>query len=281
MKIAKSINELDKLLSDSVRHVALVPTMGSLHEGHLSLFRQARLDNETVVASIFVNPTQFGPKEDFTTYPRDLDNDIALLENVGVNILFAPDPSDIYPSGFNTWVDIGELTQKLEGSTRPSHFKGVCTVVTKLFNIIRPDRAYFGQKDAQQLLVIKKLNLDLDFGIEIIAMPTVREPDGLAMSSRNSYLSQNERTAAAVLHRSLCSATTMYNNGERSPIAIKRNIEEMILYEKLAKIDYISMADIRSLDEVLELKKPCLLSIAVYIGNTRLIDNVILGPKEL
>ena len=203
------------------RPLGLVPTMGALHEGHLSLVHRAREENATAAASIFVNPTQFGPNEDYRSYPRDLDRDLALLEERGVDLVFLPEPDDMYPAGFDTWVDVDRIASRLEGESRPGHFRGVATVVTKLFTIVRPDRAYFGQKDAQQAQVIRRINADLNLGVEPVVMPTVREADGLAMSSRNAYLNPQEREAALVLYRSLCLAREMYNNGVASASRIR------------------------------------------------------------
>jgi pantoate--beta-alanine ligase len=277
MRIAATIAEFSKLRMKLTGPVGFVPTMGYLHEGHLSLVRQARAENPSVVASIFVNPTQFGPKEDFARYPRDPERDLALLEKEGTDIVFMPSAEEMYPPGFNSWVDVGGLTEKLEGAARPGHFRGVATVVAKLFNIVRPDRAYFGQKDAQQLLVIKKMAKDLDMGIEIIAAPTVREPDGLAMSSRNTYLSAEERKQAAVLYQSLKLAQKLYAGGEKDAGAIKEQMTALIGKQPLADIEYISIADSETLDELDKIRSTALVSMAVRFGKTRLIDNVVVG----
>jgi pantoate--beta-alanine ligase len=277
MRIVATIAEFRKLRSKLDGPVGFVPTMGYLHEGHLSLVRQAKTENPSVVASIFVNPTQFGPKEDFARYPRDPERDLALLEKEGTDIVFMPEAEEMYPPGFNSWVEVGGLTEKLEGAARPGHFRGVATVVAKLFNIVRPDRAYFGQKDAQQLLVIKKMVKDLDMGLEIIAAPTVREPDGLAMSSRNTYLSAEERKQATVLYQSLQLAQRLYAGGEKDAGAIKAQMTALIGQQPLADIEYISIADSATLDELDKVKPPALVSMAVRFGKTRLIDNVVVG----
>jgi pantoate--beta-alanine ligase len=276
VKIVASIAEFRKLRKELESPVGFVPTMGYLHEGHLSLVRQAKAENPSAVASIFVNPTQFGPKEDFARYPRDPERDLALLEKAGTDVVFMPTAEAMYPPGFNSWVEVGGLTEKLEGAARPGHFRGVATVVAKLFGIVQPDRAYFGQKDAQQLLVIRKMVKDLDMGIEIIAASTVREPDGLAMSSRNTYLNAEERKQAAVLYQSLKLAQQLYAGGEKDAGAIKKQMTALIQKQPLADIEYISIADSETLDELDKVKPPALVSMAVRFGKTRLIDNVVL-----
>ena len=281
MNIARTVEDIRSLLFKSPGPVGLVPTMGFLHEGHMSLFNQARKDSKTVVGTIFVNPTQFGPSEDLESYPVNIERDIKLLEAAGVDILFIPTRDVMYPDGFDTWVEVGELTTRLEGHIRPGHFRGVSTVVAKLFNIVRPSKAYFGQKDAQQLLVLKELNKDLNFGIDIVSMPIVREHDGLAMSSRNSYLTSDQRIAASVLYRSLKTASRIYLTGEKSAGSIRKEIENVLNEEPLASIEYISLADTKSLCELEFVEVECLVSIAVKIGTTRLIDNIVLHPKEL
>jgi len=257
--------------------VGLVPTMGYLHEGHLSLVRAARRDNDVVVASIFVNPTQFGPKEDLARYPRDEARDLSLLDAEGVDAVFAPAVEEMYPEGFSTYVSVEGLTARLEGASRPTHFRGVTTVVLKLLNIVRPDRAYFGRKDAQQLAVVRRMARDLDERVEIVGLPIVREPDGLAMSSRNAYLGVEERRAALVLSRSLRLADELYAAGERSAPAIRARMEQLIAAEPLASIDYVSVADAGMLDELDHIDRPALVSLAVRIGATRLIDNTTFG----
>jgi len=257
--------------------VGLVPTMGYLHEGHLSLVRAARRDNDVVVASIFVNPTQFGPKEDLARYPRDEARDLSLLDAERVDAVFAPAVEEMYPEGFSTYVSVEGLTARLEGASRPTHFRGVTTVILKLLNIVRPDRAYFGRKDAQQLAVVRRMARDLDERVEIVGLPIVREPDGLAMSSRNAYLGVEERRAALVLSRSLRLADELYAAGERSAPAIRARMEQLIAAEPLASIDYVSVADAGMLDELDHIDRPALVSLAVRIGATRLIDNSTLG----
>jgi pantoate--beta-alanine ligase len=237
--------------------------------------KKSKEENDISIASIFVNPTQFGPSEDFESYPRDLEKDFKLLEPY-TDIIFTPSMKDMYPEGFNTWVEVKGLTDKLEGASRPTHFRGVTTIVAKLFNIVRPARAYFGQKDAQQLAVIKKMVKDLDMHLDVIACPTVREPDGLAMSSRNSYLKPDERKAAVVLHKSLTLAKKMFEGGERNASVIRREMVDLINREPLAHCDYVSIADNETLDEVETIHREVLVSLAVQIGKPRLIDNIVL-----
>jgi len=253
-----------------------VPTMGYLHEGHLSLVRRARAENDRVAVSIFVNPTQFGPHEDYARYPRDLERDLRLLEPLGVDLVFVPSVEEMYPPGFQTWVIVEEVSRPLEGASRPGHFRGVATVVAKLFNILRPDRAYFGQKDAQQTVVIRRMVQDLNIPVEIVICPTVREPDGLAMSSRNTYLNPEERRAATVLFRALQAAKARYEAGERDAERLREAMREVIRAEPLARIDYVSVAHPETLQELERVEGPALLSLAVYIGTTRLIDNLML-----
>jgi pantoate--beta-alanine ligase len=250
--------------------------MGFLHEGHLSLVRRAREDNASVVVSIFVNPTQFGPNEDLQSYPRDMPRDLSLLQQAGVDAVFAPEPAEMYPPGFNTWVTVEGITSRLEGATRPGHFRGVATVCHKLFSITQPGRAYFGQKDAQQVLVIRKMVRDLNMNLKIVASPTVREVDGLAMSSRNTYLNPDERQSATVLYRALKLAEELWQNGKISASEIRRRMAELINNEPSAAIDYISIADGNTLEELETAKASALVSLAVRIGRTRLIDNIIL-----
>jgi pantoate--beta-alanine ligase len=265
-------------MAGSPWRVGLVPTMGALHEGHLSLVRHARADDDVVVVSIFVNPTQFGPSEDFARYPRDPDRDLTLLRDLGTDLVFMPPVEEIYPEGFDTYVEVEKLTQVLEGASRPGHLRGVATVVTKLFNIVQPHRAYFGQKDAQQLAVIRRLTRDLDLPVEVVGLPTVREPDGLAMSSRNAYLSPEERKAALVLYRSLEAAQELWRSGVRDASLIRRRMDEVLAAEPLARVDYVSVADVDTLEELETVERPALVSLAVRIGKTRLIDNVTLAP---
>ena len=257
--------------------VGLVPTMGYLHAGHMSLVRKARAENRSVVASIYVNPTQFGPQEDLSKYPRDLDRDLAMLDKEGTDVVFFPPDKEMYPAGYDTWVTVDNLTKPLEGDSRPTHFRGVTTIVTKLFNIVRPTNAYFGQKDAQQALVIKRMVTDLNMNLKVIVCPTVREPDGLAMSSRNVYLNAEQRKAAPVVYRSLLLAKDLFAIGEKNAAAILEQMVALIQKEPLAKIDYINISDTETLAELKTIKQSALVSMAVRFGNTRLIDNIILG----
>jgi pantoate--beta-alanine ligase len=277
MKVVETAAELKKLRDKMPAPVGFVPTMGYLHEGHLALVRRAKAENASVVVSIFVNPTQFGPKEDFKQYPRDPRRDLALLEGEGTDLVFMPPVEEVYPPGFNSWVEVGKITERLEGASRPGHFRGVATVVARLFDLVKPDRAYFGQKDAQQLIVIRKMVADLALKLEVIAVPTVREPDGLAMSSRNTYLNPGERRQAVVLYQALTLAQKLYAEGDRDAGAIRRRMTELIEKQPLADIDYISIADAVTLEELDVVKSPALVSMAVRIGGTRLIDNVVVG----
>ena len=276
MKTIETIDGMKRLRQQLAEPVGLVPTMGYLHEGHLSLVRQARTDNPTVVASIFVNPTQFGPKEDFRTYPRDTRRDLSLLEAGKTDIVFMPAAAEMYPPGFNSWVDVDKVTERLEGASRSGHFRGVATVVAKLFNIVQPTRAYFGQKDAQQAIVIKKMVADLNMNLEVVVLPTVREPDALAMSSRNTYLNPEQRQAATVLYKALSLAQRSWSQGEKDAERLRQQMTALIRKEPLANIDYISVADAETLDELDTVKQTALVSMAVKIGSTRLIDNIVL-----
>ncbi|MBP3459695.1 MAG: pantoate--beta-alanine ligase [Lachnospiraceae bacterium] len=255
--------------------VGLVPTMGYLHEGHKSLIDRAVAENDRVVVSVFVNPMQFGPSEDLESYPRDMDRDAALCEDAGASLIFHPEPSEMYHDDFSSFVDMNTLTGGLCGKTRPIHFRGVCTVVAKLFHIVTPDKAYFGQKDAQQLAVIRHMVSDLDFGVEIVGCPIIREEDGLAKSSRNTYLNPQERQAALVLSRSLKLGKQMMDSGEKDTKAVISAIRSEIEKEPLAKIDYVEIVDWNTLEPVETVEGPVLTAIAVYIGKTRLIDNFI------
>lgn len=260
------------------RPLGLVPTMGALHEGHLTLVRRAREENATVAASIFVNPTQFGANEDLATYPRDMERDLALLEAEGVDLVYAPAPEEVYPPGFDTWVEPGALAERLEGAARPGHFRGVATVVTKLFNVVNPDRGYFGQKDGQQLAVIRQLVRDLNLGVEIVAVPTVRDADGLALSSRNAYLTREQREAAPVIYRALSEARDLWSRGETNAETLRLAARKILGDEPLIEeIDYVSVADATTLVELAEVDTPALVSTAVRLGRTRLIDNVVVG----
>jgi pantoate--beta-alanine ligase len=276
MQIAKTIADMKALRTKSLGSVGFVPTMGYLHQGHLALVKQSRAENSVVIASIFVNPTQFGPTEDFKSYPRDTERDLAMLRKERTDIVFMPSAEEMYPEGFNSWVEVEKVTDRLEGSYRPEHFKGVATVVTKLFNIVEPTCAYFGQKDAQQALVIKKMAADLNMNLEVIVTPTVRESDGLAMSSRNVYLNTQERQAAAVLFKALTLAQNLWEKGDRNAERIRQEMTSLISKEPLAKIEYVSIADAQTLEELSEIDRPALASLAVRIGKTRLIDNMVL-----
>ena len=277
MQTVTTLPELREALSRLPRPVGLVPTMGFLHAGHISLAEWARAECASVVTSIFVNPTQFSPTEDLAKYPRDLPRDLAMLEGAGVDLVWTPAPEIMYPQAFQTWVEVDQLTKVLEGAVRPTHFRGVTTVVAKLFNAVQPDRAYFGQKDAQQAAVIRRMVLDLNFPIEIVVCPIVREADGLAMSSRNVYLNPQERQAAPVLSRSLRAAKEAYEAGERDASSLRRMAESTVAAEPLARLQYVSCADYDTLQELETIQGKALLSMAVYFGKTRLIDNVVLG----
>ncbi len=273
----KTIEKIDAFRGESARlarPLGLVPTMGALHDGHMSLVHRARDENATAVVSIFVNPAQFGPGEDFAAYPRDMDADLARLDEAGVDFVFAPSADEMYPNGFDTHVDVGRIAERLEGAARPGHFRGVATVVCKLLSIVRPDRAYFGDKDAQQGLVIRRLNADLDLGAQIVMCPTVREPDGLALSSRNAYLDAEERGAAAVLYRALTIARSIMGRG--SAEAVRSTIFDILSAEPLASVDYVSVADAETLEALDAFDRPALVSLAVRIGSTHLIDNIVI-----
>ena len=277
MKVVDSIAAMRAERGRLSGSVGFVPTMGYLHEGHLALVRCARDQNLNVVASIFVNPSQFGEGEDFESYPRDTERDLALLEREHVGVVFMPAADEMYPPAFSSWVDVEQVTDRLEGAARPGHFRGVTTVVCKLFNIVQPHRAYFGQKDAQQLGVIRKMVAELDMDIEVVAVPTVREADGLAMSSRNTYLSPEERKAATVLWKALCLARGHWEQGQRDAESLRRDMTDLIQREPFATIDYISIADADTFQELDVVDRPALVSMAVRIGGTRLIDNTLLG----
>lgn len=276
MKIVETIKEVREQVKEWRKQglsVGLVPTMGYLHEGHKSLIDRAVKENDRVVVSVFVNPMQFGVGEDLESYPRDLERDSALCEAAGAALIFHPQPEEMYTKDFSSFVDMNTLTKGLCGKTRPIHFRGVCTVVSKLFNIVTPDRAYFGQKDAQQLAVIRHMVSDLNFGIEIVGCPIIREEDGLAKSSRNTYLNPDERKAATVLNRSLQAAEEAFKNGEKDAAALIKIIRDVIEKEPLAKIDYVEIVDWNTLEAVERIEDSVLMAIAVYIGKTRLIDN--------
>jgi len=275
VKVVRTVAQLRAWRKGLSGTLGFVPTMGYLHQGHLALVSRSKSENDTTAVSIFVNPTQFGPRDDLARYPRDLPRDLALLEREGTDLVFAPETEEIYPPSFSTWVVAEGVTERLEGASRPGHFRGVATVVAKLFNLLEPHRAYFGQKDAQQVAVIENMVRDLNIDLEIVPVPTVREPDGLAMSSRNIFLNPRERQAALVLYRSLCLAQEMYKSGERNAGKIREAMIKLIQKEPLAQIDYVSIAHPETLEEVEKLAGPALVSLAVRIGPTRLIDNII------
>ena len=279
MKIVKTIDEVREQVkawkAEGLR-VGLVPTMGFLHEGHQSLIIKAVEENDRVVVSDFVNPTQFGPKEDLASYPRDIERDAKLCEEAGADLIFHPEPEEMYAPDYCTFVDMDGLTKGLCGKTRPTHFRGVCSVVAKLFNIVAPDSAYFGQKDAQQLAVIRRMVRDLNFDIRIVACPIIREEDGLAKSSRNTYLNAEERAAAVVLSRALNKGKALIESGEQSAAKVKDVIMEELCKEPLAKVDYVEVVDADSIEAIKELNGNVLVAIAVYIGKTRLIDNIMI-----
>ena len=281
MKLYKRISDLQRdilKLKREGKRIGFVPTMGYLHEGHLSLARYARRENDIVVISIFVNPTQFGPREDYRRYPRDLKRDLRLAREEGVDIVFYPSVEEMYPTKYRTYVEVEELSNVLCGKSRPGHFRGVTTVCAKLFNIVLPDVAYFGQKDAQQAIIIKRMVRDLNFPLKIKVLPIVREKDGLALSSRNVYLSSEERKEATVLYRSLKIAEQMVKEGVKDSRKIKRRVRSMISRKETAKIDYVEIVSLEDLEPVTVIDKPALLALAVWFGKARLIDNTILKP---
>ena len=275
MKVIETITEMRQARKKMAGSVGFVPTMGYLHEGHISLVKRAKDENLSVVVSIFVNPTQFGPKEDFKHYPRNAKRDLAMLEPL-TDIVFMPSDAEMYPEKYDTWVEVKDITERLEGAVRPGHFRGVTTVVNKLFNIVEPTRSYFGQKDAQQVTVIKKMVDDLNMNTEVVVCPTVREKDGLAMSSRNTYLNSEQRRSAAVLYRALVLALALFQQGETDSGVMRREMADLIKKEPLANIDYISVADAGTLKEIHRIKLPALVSMAVKFDKTRLIDNIML-----
>lgn len=280
MQIITNIQEMRELANSWRRQgqsIGLVPTMGYLHQGHLSLMEAARAENDYVAASVFVNPTQFGPNEDFERYPRDLQADAALAERAGVDALFCPEVAAMYPPGYSIYVEPTGLSEHLCGKSRPGHFRGVCTVVLKLFNIVMPHRAYFGQKDAQQFIILERMVRDLDLDIQMRRMPIVREADGLAMSSRNVYLSTEERQQALALSRSLNQAGQLYNAGERQAAALHTAVMDELAKSPLGRVDYVEIVDLATLLPLETIDKPALLALAVFFGKTRLIDNIILG----
>ena len=277
MDVLDTVRGFREARSRVVGSVGLVPTMGSLHEGHLTLVRRARSENDVAAVSIFVNPSQFAQGEDLASYPRDMERDLALLRDEGVDLIFAPTPEEIYPPGFDSWIQVEKTSEVLEGAARPGHFRGVATVVAKLFNIIRPHRAYFGRKDGQQLAVISRMVKDLDMGLEIVAVPTVREEDGLAMSSRNVYLTPEERRAAPVIYRALTRVVDLWRQGETRCDSLRTEMKAMLQSEPLVSdVDYVSIADPVTLEELDETAPKAMVSTAVRIGKARLIDNVLL-----
>lgn len=279
MKLVDSISRMTtlvKMLKKEGKSIGFVPTMGYLHEGHISLVKAAKKHTDVVVMSIFVNPLQFGPEEDFEKYPRDIKRDEALAGDACVDVIFYPSVRDMYPEGYATYVNVESLTDQLCGASRPGHFRGVTTVVAKLFNIVKPDVAYFGQKDAQQVIVIKKMVRDLGMDIEIKAMPIIRETDGLAMSSRNLYLSEDERRSALVLNQSLEKALSLVEAGERNSENVTKAIKELIARKPLVRTDYISIVDMKDLKDVSDISGEVLVALAAFVGKTRLIDNIII-----
>jgi pantoate--beta-alanine ligase len=277
VQVINTIQGLREARAGLKGQVGLVPTMGALHAGHLSLVEQARADNDSVMVTIFVNPTQFAPNEDLAAYPRDLPRDLEMLRASGVDLVFTPTPELIYPPGFQTYVEVTQVSQGLEGERRPGHFRGVATVVAKLFNLTQPDNAYFGQKDAQQVVVLRRMASDLNFPLKIVVCLTQREADGLAMSSRNVYLSTEQRKAAGILYKALSAAGEAYTNGEREPKVLHQRMLDVLCSETLAEVEYISIADPQTLTELeIAVSTPILVSLVVRIGKTRLLDNCLL-----
>ena len=279
MKVVTTLAELSDLRPVLPSPFGLVPTMGYLHQGHLSLVRRARAECASVGVTIYINPTQFGANDDLNSYPRDFDRDLGLLEAEGVDLVWVPTDKEMYPPDFQTWVEVEALTQILEGTHRPGHFRGVTTIVAKLFNATQPDKAYFGQKDAQQAVVIRRMVHDLNFLLKVVICPTIREADGLAMSSRNSYLDPQQREAATVLYRALTAATRAFDAGERNAKVLRNIMSEVLSTETLARPQYVSVADPDTLAELAGMVECALLSMAVYVGQTRLIDNMLVGDQ--
>ncbi|HVO44005.1 MAG TPA: pantoate--beta-alanine ligase [Aggregatilineales bacterium] len=279
MQVIETIGEFRAARHRLSGTLGLVPTMGFLHEGHMTLVKRARVENDHVAVSIFVNPAQFGPNEDYAGYPRDRDRDLSMLDGEGTDLLFIPTAAEMYPVGFQTAIEVAGVSQGLEGERRPGHFRGVATVVGKLFNIVTPDRAYFGQKDGQQCAVIRQMVIDLAIPIQVVIVPTVRAPDGLALSSRNSYLTPEQRRAAPVLYRALSAARECYKAGSRSADELRAVMRDTLAAEPLATIDYVSVADALTLREIpATISGPVMLSMAVRLGRARLIDNLLVGP---
>jgi pantoate--beta-alanine ligase len=282
MKTIATVAEMRAYRAALTGTVGLVPTMGYLHDGHISLVRRSKRDSDTTIVTIFVNPTQFGPNEDFERYPRNEARDLELLSGEGVDAVFIPSVDDMYPPGFDDWVELhGSIVERLEGQHRPGHFRGVTTIVARLFRIIEPTLAYFGQKDAQQLRVIRRMTSDLSLPVEVVGLPTVREPDGLAMSSRNVYLSPEERRATLVLSRSLRHAEDLVRAGETNAATMKREVESMIRAEPAVLLEYASLSDESTLEELQTIDRPALLLLAARVGATRLIDNALLLPPNV
>lgn len=278
MQIIETAQAMTQACRESPRPLGLAPTMGALHNGHLALVRQGRAENAALAVSLFVNPAQFGAGEDLSRYPRDLQRDLALLAAEGVDLVFAPPVAEIYPPGFDTWIEPGAIAARLEGAARPGHFRGVATVVAKLFHILRPDRAYFGQKDGQQAAVIRQLIRDLNLGLDLVVVPTVRDTDGLALSSRNAYLTAAQRMAAPVLYRALQRAEQLFQSGTRDAELLRREVRRILAEEPLIDaIDYLSVAAADTLEELDTLHGRAMVSAAVRFGSTRLIDNVVVG----
>lgn len=278
MRVIEKISDMKEVIRSNKalgKTIGFVPTMGYLHEGHLSLMKKSVEANDLTVISIFVNPTQFGPNEDFEKYPRNIERDLQLAESVGVDVVFAPSVAEMYPDNYKTYVNVEDITNVMCGLSRPGHFRGVTTVVNKLFNIVEPDKAYFGQKDAQQVVVLKKMVRDLNMNLEIVTCPIIREPDGLAMSSRNVYLSEEERSAALILSKSLFEVEEMIKKGEKSRETVVKYLIDRIKSEKLADIDYVEVVNTESLGQVEKLEGSILVALAVRFGKTRLIDNVV------
>jgi len=280
MVIVESVADLRRARAEMPSPLGLVPTMGFLHEGHLSLVRRARADCASVAVSIFVNPTQFGPGEDLERYPRDLERDLNLLRPIGVDLVWTPPPEEVYPAGYQTFATVEHVSRPLEGKARPTHFRGVATVVAKLFNLFEPQRAYFGQKDAQQTIVVRRMARDLDFAVEVVVCPTVREADGLAMSSRNAYLTPAERSGASVLYRALGAAKEALDRGEHDADILRSVMSRTLAGELMATEEYVSIAHPATLDELETIEGEALFSLAVRLGRTRLIDNFLLHEDE-
>lgn len=281
MQVFHTISELRKVRSQLRGTLGLVPTMGYLHEGHLALVRRAKGENDLLAVTIFVNPSQFGPNDDFSSYPRDMDRDLSLLRDEGTDLVFTPTPQEMYPSSFHTWVEVGQAAQRLEGQLRPGHFRGVATIVAKLFNVVRPNRAYFGQKDGQQVAVIRQMVEDLNLGVDLVVVPTVREADGLALSSRNVYLTPQQRKAAPVIYGALCSARELWESDESDAQSLRQEVRRLLEQEPLIDcVQYVSVADPSTLEELDVVMTSAMVSVAVVMGNSRLIDNMLLGQAE-